>query len=104
MLTKLRSFPSAAYKCCLRPPYFVVRFCSSSPMVAPSISTASSLSVKGRSGVGIRILVAIGLSQAGLKTRLYAFFIKCRAIFLQSPRRQQFVFAGHHRDDHVGKR
>ena len=44
------------------PACLVVRSASSSPTVAPSASTASCLSVNGRSGVGIRIFVAIQLA------------------------------------------
>src|SRR5262245_27857826 len=91
MLTKLRSLPSAEYKCCLSPAYLVVRLVNSSPMLVPSTSTESSLSVKGRSGVGIRILVAIG----------YRLFVKRRPIVFQSPGRQQFIFTRHHRHDHI---
>ena len=53
---------------------FAVRSASSSPTVLPSASTASFLSVNGRSGVGIRILVAIELA-----------LFKCRTIFFQKP-------------------
>src|SRR5882672_9163522 len=76
MLTKLRSLPSALYRCAFRPGCFVVRSVSSSPMVLPSTSTASFLSVNGRSGVGIRILVAIELA-----------LVKCGTVFLEVPHR-----------------
>src|SRR5687767_16040475 len=93
MLTKLRSLPSALYRCCLRPPYFVVRFCSNSPIVLPSISTASCFSVNGLRGVGIRILVGIS----------HVFFIEGRTIGFELPRRQGLIFTRHHRHDDVRK-
>src|SRR5438034_3179715 len=74
MFTKLRSFPSWLYRCAFKPECFVVRSVSSSPTVLPSASTASFLSVNGRSGVGIRILVAIELA-----------LVKCGTVFLQIP-------------------
>src|SRR5438034_2232603 len=74
MFTKLRSFPSWLYRCAFKPECFVVRSTSSSPTVLPSASTASFLSVNGRSGVGIRILVAIELA-----------LVKCGTVFLQIP-------------------
>src|SRR6185295_15660979 len=58
-LTKLRSLPCSLYRCVLRPECLRVRSASSSPIVAPAASTASCLSVYGRSGVGIRMFVAI---------------------------------------------
>src|SRR5437016_6111561 len=58
-LTKLRSFPCSLYRWPFSPACFFVRSASSSPTVAPSASTAAFLSVYGRSGVGIRIFVAI---------------------------------------------
>src|SRR5580704_4127903 len=61
-LTKLRSLPCSLYKCPFNPACFFVRSASSSPTVAPSASTASFLSVYGRSGVGIRIFVAIDVA------------------------------------------
>src|SRR6185295_16260854 len=74
MLTKLRSLPCSLYRCALRPECFAVRSASSSPTVAPAASTASSLSVYGRSGVGMRIF-------AMLKTALF----ETRTIVLQKP-------------------
>src|SRR5216684_6748404 len=61
-LTKLRSFPCSLYRCALSKTCFFVKSASSSPTVVPSASTASFLSVYGRSGVGIRILVAMELA------------------------------------------
>src|SRR6266853_1484547 len=62
MLTKLRSLPWSLYRCAFSPECFVVKSASSSPTVLPSASTASFLSVNGRRGVGIMILVAIELA------------------------------------------
>src|SRR5712692_8418154 len=64
--TKLRSLPCSLYRCGFSPLYLVLRLTSSSPIVAPSTSTASCLPVNGRNGVGIRILFAI---------TTYAFFV-----------------------------
>src|SRR5712691_7302341 len=61
-LTKLRNFPWSLYRWALRPLCLVVKSTSSSPTVLPSASTASFLSVNGRRGVGIMILVAIELA------------------------------------------
>src|SRR5438270_13787801 len=60
---------------------------SSSPMVAPSASTASFLSVYGLSGVGIRILVAI------VKVTLF----EARAIVFEKPYRHVARLRGFHR-------
>src|ERR1700688_1593218 len=72
MLTKLRSLPCSLNRCAFRPPCLRVRSASSSPTVAPSASTESCLSVYGRSGVGIRILVAI-VKLALIETRTIVF-------------------------------
>src|SRR3954470_625876 len=74
MFTKLRSFPCSLYRCALRPPCLLVRSASSSPTVAPDASTASCLSVYGRSGVGMRIF-------AMCETALF----ETGTIFLQIP-------------------
>src|SRR5947209_497639 len=92
MFTKLRSLPCSLYRCALSPEYFVVRSVSSSPTVAPLASTASCLSVYGRSGVGIRIFVAIERA-----------LIELGAILPQEPDGHVASRAGHHRHDHVGK-
>src|SRR3954454_16327390 len=78
MLTKLRSLPCSLYRCALRPACFFVRSDSSSPTVAPAASTASCLSVYGRSGVGMRIF-------AMLKTALF----ETRTIVFQIPHRHR---------------
>src|SRR6476619_5663148 len=83
MLTKLRSLPSALYRCALRPACLLIRSASSSPTVLPSTSTASFLSVNGRSGVGIRILVAIELA-----------LFKCGTVFLEKPHRHDSSLRG----------
>src|SRR3954469_15909606 len=90
MLTKLRSLPCSLNRCALRPAYLIVRSASSSPIVAPEASTASCLSVYGRSGVGIRIFVAI---QRAL--------IESGSIFLQIPDGHVARGRGHHRDNYV---
>src|SRR5438874_13640202 len=77
MLTKLRSFPASLYRCAFRPECFRVRSASSSPTVAPAASTASCLSVYGRSGVGMRIF---GINQLSL--------VETRSIFFQVPHGQ----------------
>src|SRR5436190_13605873 len=83
MLTKLRSLPWSLYRCALSPECFVVRSARSSPTVLPSASTASFLSVNGRSGVGIRILVAIELA-----------LFKCGTVFFQKPNRHDSSLRG----------
>src|SRR3954464_6510952 len=93
MLTKLRSLPWSLYRCALSPECFVVRSARSSPTVLPSASTASFLSVNGRSGVGIRILVAIELA-----------LVKCGTVFLQIPHGHRFRLAGSDGHDDVRKR
>src|SRR3954463_10856933 len=93
MLTKLRSLPSALYRCALRPACLLIRSASSSPTVLPSTSTASFRSVNGRSGVGIRILVAIELA-----------LFKCGTVFLQKPHRHDFSLRACHGDDDVRER
>src|SRR5436305_78645 len=90
MLTKLRSLPCSLKRCPFSPEYFVVRSASSSPTVAPLASTASCLSVYGRSGVGIRILVAIELA-----------LIESGTVFLQKPDGHVARDARHHRHDHI---
>src|SRR5256885_5608876 len=94
MFTKLRSFPSWLYRCVLRPECFAVRSASSSPTVRPSASTASCLSVNGRSGVGIRILVAM------LKRALF----ECGAIVCEPPYGDVARGARRHGHDHVRER
>src|SRR5215470_10138124 len=92
-LTKLRNFPSLLYRCAFSPACFVVRSASSSPTVAPSASTASFLSVYGRSGVGIRIFVAMQIA-----------LLECGAVVLEIPHRhvcRPAVCDGH---NHVRKR
>src|SRR5256885_5861273 len=93
MFTKLRSFPSWLYRCVLRPECFVVRSARSSPTVLPSASTASFLSVNGRSGVGIRILVAIELA-----------LVKCGTVFLQIPDSHRFRLPSSDGHDDVRER
>src|SRR4029077_10836863 len=93
MLTKLRSFPSALYRCALRPACLLIRSASSSPTVLPSTSTASFLSVNGRSGVGIRILVAIELA-----------LVKCGTVFFQITHGHGGGLALRHGHDDVRKR
>src|SRR5256885_15664137 len=93
MFTKLRSFPSWLYRCVLRPECFAVRSASSSPIVLPSASTASFLSVNGRSGVGIRILVAIELA-----------LVKCGTVFLEIPHGHRFRLPRRDGDDDVRER
>src|SRR5918995_6549255 len=80
MLTKFRRRPSSAYRCLRNPSYFFVRSASSSPTVAPLTSTASFLSVKGRSGVGM--LIVFGMGQR--------FLIKGGAIVAKAPGRHVF--------------
>src|ERR1041385_7966334 len=94
MLTKLRSLPCSLYRCALRPLCLRVRSASSSPTVTPSASTASFLSVYGRSGVGIRILVDI------VKLALF----EARTIVLQEPHGHVARRALGHGDDDVRKR
>src|SRR3954469_820007 len=89
-LTKLRSLPCSLYRCAFRPEWRFVRSASSSPMVAPSASTASFLSVYGLSGVGIRILVAIELA-----------LIETGSIVFQEPHGHVARGAGHDRHNHV---
>src|SRR3954447_24925909 len=91
--TKLRSFPCSLYRWAFSPACLAVRSASSSPIVAPLASTASCLSVYGRSGVGIRIFVAIQLA-----------LIETGTIFFQEPHRHGRGHAGHDRHDHVSKR
>src|SRR4249920_44563 len=93
MLTKLRSLPSALYRCALRPECLLIRSASSSPTVLPSTSTASFRSVNGRSGVGIRILVAIELA-----------LFKCGTVFFQKPHGHRRGCARGHGDDDVRER
>src|SRR5882672_9665543 len=93
MLTKLRSLPCSLYRCAFSPVCFRVRSTSSSPTVAPSASTASFLSVYGRSGVGIRIFVAM------LKLALF----ETRSIVLEPPDGHVAGPSGCDRDDHVRK-
>src|SRR5258708_40175980 len=93
MLTKLRSLPWSLYRCAFSPECLVVRSASSSPTVLPSASTASFLSVNGRSGVGIRILVAIELA-----------LFECRTIFLQIPDGHGLGPSRGHGHDDVRKR
>src|SRR5678815_5371508 len=92
MLTKLRSLPCSLYRCALRPACLVVRSASNSPTVAPSASTASFLSVYGRSGVGIRIFVAMKIA-----------LFECGAVVLQPPHRHVRCAARRDRNDHVGE-
>src|ERR1700730_8205536 len=94
MLTKLRSLPCSLYRCPFRPLCFCVRSASSSPTVLPSASTESFLSVYGRSGVGIRILVAI------LKFALF----EARSIILQEPDGHVARLPACDRHDHIRKR
>src|ERR1700720_3070767 len=94
MFTKLRSLPCSLYRCPLSPACFMVRSARSSPTVAPFASTASFLSVYGRSGVGIRILVAI--------VQLALF--ETRTIVLQKPYGHLARHAVRHRHDHVRER
>src|SRR5213596_1570770 len=93
MLTKLRSLPWSLYRCAFRHECFVVRSVSSSPTVLPSASTASFLSVNGRSGVGIRILVAIELA-----------LVKCGTVFLEIPHGHSLGLSIGHGHDDVRKR
>src|SRR5581483_8836277 len=93
MLTKLRSLPCSLNRCALRPACFAVRSASSSPTVAPSASTASFLSVYGRSGVGMRIFVAMKLA-----------LLEAGAVLLQEPHRHVGRRAARDGHDHVGKR
>src|SRR5438477_6006 len=93
-LTKLRSLPCSLYRCALRPECFLVRSASSSPIVAPCASTASCLSVYGRSGVGIRIFV-VAIQRALIKTG---------SIFFQKPHGHRAHRSRHHRDDDVVER
>src|SRR3978361_878051 len=79
MLTKLRSLPCSLYRCAFRPACFLVRSDRSSPTVAPAASTASCLSVYGRSGVGMRIFAMIETAPFETGT-----------IFLQVPKRHLF--------------
>src|SRR6185503_9003897 len=72
-LTKLRSLPCSLYRCVLRPECLRVRSASSSPTVAPAASTASCLSVYGRSGVGMRIFAM--MQTALFETRTVVFQI-----------------------------
>src|SRR5271156_1499157 len=53
MLTKRRTLPWASSRRSPMPAYFLSSAARSSPRVAPSTSTVSRLSVKGRSGVGM---------------------------------------------------
>src|SRR5262245_4520335 len=92
--TKLRSLPWSLYRCALRPLCFLVRSARSSPIVAPCASTASCLSVYGRSGVGIRIFV-VAIQRALIKTG---------SVFLQKPDGHVARRARHHRHNHVRKR
>src|SRR5262245_42600737 len=92
-LTKLRSLPWSLYRCALRPECRFVRSASSSPMVAPWASTASCLSVYGRSGVGIRIFVVA----------IQGALIKTGSVFLQKPDGHIARRARHHRDNHISK-
>src|SRR3954454_21137201 len=86
MLTKLRSLPCSLYRCAFRPACFFVRSDSSSPTVVPDASTASCLSVYGRSGVGMRIF-------AMMQSALF----ETRSIVFQEP-------DGHRRSDAFGNR
>src|SRR3954454_21064367 len=90
MLTKLRSLPCSLYRCAFRPACFFVRSDSSSPTVAPDASTASSLSVYGRSGVGMRIF-------AMMQRALF----EGRTIFFQEPDGHVDRAAVRDRDDDV---
>src|SRR5229473_5873735 len=89
-LTKLRSFPCSLYRCAFSPACFVVRSASSSPTVTPSASTASFLSVYGRSGVGIRILVAIQVA-----------LFETGSIVLEKPHSHRGGHGRRHGHDHV---
>src|SRR4026207_1808019 len=91
MLTKLRSLPWSLYRCALSPACLAVKSASSSPTAAPSAATASFLSVYGRSGVGIRIFVAMKIA-----------FFECSAVVLQPPHCHVRCGAGRDRNDHVG--
>src|SRR3954465_346403 len=71
MLSKLRSLPWSLSRCAFRPACFFVRSASSSPTVAPEASTASCLSVYGRSGVGMRIFAMV--QSALFETRSIVF-------------------------------
>src|SRR3954462_5693797 len=93
MLTKLRSLPCSLYRCAFKPACFFVRSDSSSPTVAPVASTASCLSVYGRSGVGMRIF-------AMMQTALF----ERRTILFQKPYSHIGGRAAHDRHDDVGKR
>src|SRR5262245_51857572 len=76
MFTKLRSLPWSLYRWAFSPACRRVRSASSSPTVAPSASTASCLSVYGRSGVGIRIFAIVKLT-----------LFEARSIVFQKPHR-----------------
>src|SRR5688572_32901321 len=91
--TKLRSLPWSLYRCAFSPLWRRVRSASSSPIVAPSASTASFLSVYGRSGVGIRIFVAIELA-----------LIEAGSIFLQEPNGHVAGAPAGNRDDDICER
>src|SRR3954471_16932427 len=91
--TKLRSFPCSLYRWAFSPACLAVRSASSSPTVAPSASTASFLSVYGRSGVGIRIFVAMQIA-----------LLECGAVVLEIPHRHVCRPAACHGHNHVRKR
>src|SRR5215467_5224311 len=93
-LTKLRSLPCSLYRCARSPECLLVRSASSSPIVAPCASTASCLSVYGRSGVGIRIFV-VAIQRALIKTG---------SVFLQEPHGHVARCSRHHRDNDVRER
>src|SRR3954447_10271523 len=92
MLTKLRSLPCSLYRCAFRPACFWVRSARSSPTVPPDASTASCLSVYGRSGVGMRIF-------AMMESALF----EARSILFQKPHRHVGRKAVSDGDDDVGK-
>src|SRR5437762_10109759 len=93
MLTKLRSLPCSLYRCAFRPLCLRVRSASSSPTVAPDTSTASCLSVYGRSGVGISIF-------AMMETALF----EARSIVLEIPHGHVRCPAVRDGDNHVRER
>src|SRR6185503_8066066 len=93
MLTKLRSLPWSLYRWAFRPLCLRVRSASSSPTVAPATSTASCLSVYGRSGVGMRIF-------AMMQSALF----EARSIVFEKPDRHICRLTLRHGHDHVGER
>src|SRR5215471_19276064 len=92
-LTKFRNRPSSAYRCLRSPAYFFVRSASSSPTVPPLTSTDSFLSVNGRSGVGMWMVLGIG----------QGFLVESRAVFTQAPGRHVLGRARPDGNDDVGK-